>query len=78
MRRLLSAAPADEFYNLDVCVSFHASNLPKRFANDGTVQFDSDALRVHTEMQQHLTDIQTSGQLPPIAINGNFNSESHV
>jgi hypothetical protein len=78
VRRSPASAAADEFYNLDLCVSFHAHGVPIGFAHDCAVQFDGDALRVEAEMQEHLTDIQTSRDLALFAIHDNFNSESHV
>jgi hypothetical protein len=78
MRRLQVSAAADEFYNLDLCASFHADSVPVGLADDGTVQFDGDALRIETEVLEHLTDIQSSRNLPLFAIHDNFNSESHV
>ena len=78
MRSLPVSAAADEFYNLDHCVSFHARGVPNGLADDATVQFDGDALRVETEVHEHLADIQTSRNPPLFAIHDNFNSESHV
>ena len=78
MRRLSVSAAANEFYNLDLCVSFHTHGVPVGLADDGVVQFDGDALRIETEVYDHLADIQTTGDVPVFAIHDNFNSESHV